>query len=82
MVGAERLPASIAVKLVAAGTQHLVAVGIGTGVHFQDCVSAIFVVLDGKALKEGVACGAGSGGEFWTHAFIIAYQRWLVKRKV
>ncbi len=67
MVGAERLSASIAVKLVAAGTQHLAAVGIGTWVDFQNRVSAIFVVLDRKALKEGVTGGAGSGGEFRSH---------------
>ena len=81
MVGAERLTAPVAVKLVAAGTKHLAADGIGARVYFEDGVSAILVVIDGKAVEKGVAVGAGSGSESWSHAIIIAKHRCIVKQK-
>jgi hypothetical protein len=68
------------VKLIAAGTEHLAADGIGAGVYFEEGVSAIFVVLDGKALEKSVAGGAGGGSKGWSHGFIIANLRMIVKR--
>ena len=67
VIGAERLAASVAVKLIAAGAQHLAACGIGTGADFEEGVAAVLVVLDRKALEERVASGAGSGGESMFH---------------
>ena len=64
MIGAERLPASIAVELAAAGTEQLAAIAVGARVHFEDnAAGAIFVVLERQALEQGVAIGAGSGRE-------------------
>ena len=57
MVGAERFTAPVTVKLVAAGTKHLAADGICAGVYFEEGVSAIFVVLDGKALEKVLQLG-------------------------
>jgi hypothetical protein len=61
VIGAERLAASIAMELVAAGAEHLAACGIGTGADLQEGVAAV-VVLDREALEAGVAGGTGSGG--------------------
>jgi hypothetical protein len=69
VVGAERLAASIAVELIAAGTEHRSA--SRTGVDFQEGIAAVFVVLDRKTLKERVADGAGSGGELLSHKNIL-----------
>ena len=69
MVGTECLAASVAVKLVAAGAEHLSASGIRARADFEECVAAVFVVLDRKALEKRVASGAGSGSEFRFHVF-------------
>ena len=60
MIGAEKLTASIAAELVAAGAEHLAACGIGTRADFQKGIAAVFVVFDRKALEQRVASGAGS----------------------
>jgi hypothetical protein len=82
VVGAERVAASVAVELVAAGTQQFAADGIGAGVDFQECVPAVFVVLDRKALEESIAGGAGDRSESVLHRFIIAILRKIVKRNL
>ena len=69
VVGAERLAASIAVELIAAGTEHRAA--SGAGVDFQEGIAAVLVVFDRKTFKECVAGGAGSGGELLSHKNII-----------
>ena len=71
MVGAERLAASVAVELIAARAEHLAACGIRTGADFEEGVAAVFVVLDWKALEQGVAGGAGGGGELLSHGLIM-----------
>jgi hypothetical protein len=63
VVGAERLAASIAVELVAAGAEHLAADGARARTHFEEGIAAIFVVLDQKAFEKRVASGAGGGSE-------------------
>jgi hypothetical protein len=82
VVAAECLATSVAVELVAARAQHLAAGGIRTRADFEECVAAIFVVLDRKALEKRVAGWAGGGGELLSHEFIIAKQRCLVNSKV
>jgi hypothetical protein len=66
------LAASIAVKLVAAGAQHLAADRIGARGDFQEGVSDILVVLDREALEKCIAVGAESRGECRSHKFITA----------
>jgi len=61
MVSAKSSSTTIAVKLVAAGAEKLATDWVGTGTDFEDGVSAIFVVLDWKALEKRVTGGAGSG---------------------
>jgi hypothetical protein len=65
MVAAERLAAAIAMKLIAAGTEHLAA--SCAGVDFQENVPAVFVVFDWKTFEERVAGGAGGGVELLSH---------------
>ena len=67
MIGAEKLTASIAAELVAAGAEHLAANSIRTGMDFQESIAAVFVVFDRKALEKRVAGGAGSGSESESH---------------
>jgi hypothetical protein len=67
VVGAEGLPASIAVKLITTGTKELAADRIGARVRFQRGVPAIFVVLDRNPLNDRVAVGAGGGSELLSH---------------
>jgi hypothetical protein len=81
VVGTEGLTASIAVELIAAGTEHLAASWIGTGVHFEECIAAVIVVFDRKALKQGVAGGAGGGVELLSHIEMMTYLRRHVERK-
>jgi hypothetical protein len=69
VVGAESLAASIAVELIAAGTEHLAA--SRAGVNFQEGLAAVFVVFDRKTFEERVAGGAGGGGEGLFHKKII-----------
>ena len=69
VVGAERLAASIAVELIAAGTEHRAA--SRAGMHFQEGIAAVFVVFDRKAFKERVAGGARGGCEGLFHKKII-----------
>ena len=69
MVGTERLAASVAVELVAAGAEHLATRGVRTRADFEESVAAVFVVLDWKALEKRVASGAGSRSELRFHAF-------------
>ena len=71
MVGAERLAASVAMELVAAGAKHLAASGVRTRPDFEECVAAVFVVLDRKALEERLAGGAGGGSKLLCHINII-----------
>jgi hypothetical protein len=71
MVGAESLAASVAVKLVAAGAQHLAAGGIHARADFEERVSTVFVVLNRKALENRVARGAGGGSELRFHISIM-----------
>ena len=59
MVDAERLAASVAMELIAAGAEHLAA--SCAGVHFEKDGPAVFVVFDREAFKERVASGAGDG---------------------
>jgi hypothetical protein len=61
VVDAERLAASIAVELIAAGTEQFFA--SRTGVDFQEDIAAVFVVFDRKTFKERVAGGAGGESE-------------------
>ena len=49
VIGTEELAASVAMKLIATGAEHLAAVGIGTGADFKEGIAAISVVFDGKA---------------------------------
>ncbi len=71
VVGAERLAASIAMELVAAGTEHLAAGGVRAKADFEECATAIFVILNRKALEKCVASGAGDRVESTFHIFII-----------
>jgi hypothetical protein len=72
VIGAERAAASIAVELIAAGTEHRAA--SGAGVDFQENIAAVFVALDRKTFKERIAGWAGGGHEGVSHAFIIAHR--------
>jgi hypothetical protein len=67
VIGTEKLTAAVAVELVAAGAEHLAAGGIGTRTNLEECIAAVFVVFDRKALEKRVAGGAGSGGESVSH---------------
>ena len=67
VIGAERLAASVAVELIAAGAEQLAADRIGAGADFQEEIAAVFVVLDRKTFKERVAGGAGGGVELLSH---------------
>ena len=58
-------------ELIAAGAEHLAAGGIRTRSDFEECVAAVFVVLDGKTVEEGVAGEAGSGGKLRSHDSIM-----------
>ena len=69
VVDAERLAASVAVELIAAGTEHLAASRAGT--DFEKDVPAVFVVLDREAFEERVAGGAGGGIELLYHDHIM-----------
>jgi hypothetical protein len=69
VVDAERLAASIAVELIAAGTEQFFA--SRTGVDFQEDIAAVFVVFDRKTFKERVTGGAGGGIELLSHENII-----------
>jgi hypothetical protein len=71
VVGAKGLTASIAMKLIAAGAEHLAAVGVRARADFEECVAAIFVVLDWKALEKRVASGARGRREGVSHVFIL-----------
>ena len=77
VVGTERLAASIAVELIAAGTEHGAA--SRAEVHFQEGIAAVFVVFDRKTFKERVAGGAGGGVELLSHEIIISVKAALVK---
>jgi hypothetical protein len=65
VVDAERLAASVAMELIAAGAEHLAA--SRAGVDFQENVPAVFVVFDREPLKERVAGGAGGRVELLGH---------------
>jgi hypothetical protein len=65
VVDAERLAASVAMELIAAGAEHLTA--SCAGVDFQEDVPTVFVVFDWKAFKERVAGRARSGVELLSH---------------
>jgi len=56
-------------ELIAAGAEHGAA--FPAGVHFQEDVASVFVVFDWEAFKEGVAGGAGSGVELFSHKKIM-----------
>jgi hypothetical protein len=79
VVGAERLATPIAMELVAAGAKHLAAIGIRARTDFEECVAAVFVVLDRKVLEKRVAGGAGGGSDLRSHDFIIAKPPIAVK---
>ena len=80
MIGAERLPTSIAVELAAAGTEQLAAIAVGARMHFGDnAADAIFVVLERQALEKGFAIGAGSGSESGSHSQIVCLSKRIVK---
>jgi hypothetical protein len=63
VIGAESLPAPVAVELIAAGTEQCFAARIGTGLHGKSNVPGVFVILHGKAVEVGVAGGASGGIE-------------------
>jgi hypothetical protein len=65
VVDAERLAASVAVELIAAGAEHRAA--SRAGVDFEEDVPAVFVVFDRESFKERVAGGAGGGVELLSH---------------
>jgi hypothetical protein len=72
VVDAESLAASVAVKLIAAGAEHLATFGVCARPNFKDNASqAIFVVLDRKALEERVAGEAGGGSELHSHVSML-----------
>jgi hypothetical protein len=50
------------VKLIATRAEHLAACGVGAGADFEECVAAVFVIFDRKALEQSVASGAGGRG--------------------
>jgi hypothetical protein len=77
VVGAERLAASIAVELIAAGAEHGAA--SRTGVHFQEGIAPVFVVFDRKTFKERVAGKARGGVKSLSHKDIISSIAALVK---
>jgi hypothetical protein len=60
VISTERLAASIAIELVAAGAEHLAACGIGTRADFEEGIAAVFVVFDRQALEKRVTSGAVS----------------------
>ena len=63
VIGTEELAASVAMKLIATGAQHLAAIGVGARPDFEKGIAAVFVVFDRKALEKRIAGGAGRGGE-------------------
>jgi hypothetical protein len=79
VVDAERLAASVAMELIAAGAEHLTA--SRAGVHFEKDVPAVFVVFDREAFKERVAGRAGSGVELLSHITIVCLSKRFVKHK-
>jgi hypothetical protein len=82
VIGAKRLAASIAVKLIAAGAKHLPAGGIGAWPNFEDGDAAVFVILHGKVLEQRVAIGAGGGSEFRSHVFTLCLSLRFVKHEI
>jgi len=74
MIGAEGVPAAVAVELIAAGAEQFTASGVSAGVDFENGIAdSVFVVIEGEAVEVCVAGGAGSvtGGLF--HMVIINY---------
>ena len=65
MIAAERLAASVAMELIAAGTKHLAA--SRAWVHFEEDVTAVFVVFDGEMFEVRVAGRAGGRVELLSH---------------
>jgi hypothetical protein len=78
-IGAEAFTTSIAVELIAAGTEHGAAPR--AGMDFQEDVASILVVFDREALKERVAGGAGGGIELLSHESILCLSVRFVKHK-
>jgi hypothetical protein len=71
VLAAERLAASVAMELIAAGAEHRAA--SCTGVDFKQRVAeAVFVVVYRQAVEAGLAFGAGGGGEVCCHENIIS----------
>src|ERR1017187_10217459 len=79
VVDAERLAASVAMELIAAGAEHLAA--SRAGVHFEKDVSAVFVVFDREAFEKRVASGAGSEVELCPHISMVCLSKRFVKHK-
>ena len=69
VVDAKRLAASVAMELIAAGTEHLAA--RRAGVHFEKDVPTVLVVFDREAFEKRVASGAGGGVELLSHEIIM-----------
>src|ERR1017187_720639 len=69
VVDAERLAASIAMELIAAGAEHLAA--SQAGMDFQENVPAVFVVFDRKPFEERFAGRARGGVELLSHKNIM-----------
>ena len=68
VIGAEGVAAAVTGELIAAWAQQLAA-GPCAGFDFQQGIArSVFVVVDRKTFKEGIAGGAGSAGELLSHA--------------
>lgn len=59
MIRAEGIAATVAVELIAADAEELSASRARCG--FEEDISAIFVVFDGEAVKDGFTGGADGG---------------------
>ena len=73
VIGAERLSAVIAVELIAARAEEFAAGVVGAGTDGKNGIAAVFVVFNGKTVEIGLAFGAGSRSEAWSHKKIMTH---------
>jgi hypothetical protein len=71
VIGAEGAATAIAMELAATGAQQFAAGRVSTVADFQDGVSKVAIVLEGKALEKRAAGLAASGRELLFHEIII-----------
>jgi len=82
VIGAERLSAVIAVELIAARAEQFAADFISAGMDGKHGIAAVFVVFHGETVEIGLAFGAGSGSETWSHEKRMTRKAALVKHNI